>query len=89
MANVISRGTGCWIQYQLKLSGLGQKTAAGEANCSIGMASHFLCGRKDSMRVRTALCKVPGYGPFEALAAAGRDHIPPEGGAAWAGENTG
>jgi hypothetical protein len=42
----------------------------------------FLCGRKDSMRVRTALCKVLGYGSFEALTAAGRDHIPPEGGAA-------
>jgi hypothetical protein len=82
MANDISRGTGCWIQYQLKLIGLGHKTVAGEANCSIDMVSHFLCGRKDSMRVRTALCKVLGYESFEALAAAGRDHIPPEGGAA-------
>jgi transcriptional regulator with XRE-family HTH domain len=81
MANVISRRTGCWIQYQLKLSGLVQKTVADEANCSIDMVSHFLCGRKDSMRVRTALCKVLGYESFEALAAAGRDHIPPERGA--------
>jgi hypothetical protein len=82
MANVISRGTGCWIQYPLKLSGLGHKTVANEANCSVAIVSHFLCGRKDSMRVRTALCKVLGYGSFDALVAAGRDHIPPEGGAA-------
>jgi hypothetical protein len=66
MANVISRRTGCWIQYQLKLSGLGQKTVANEANCSVSIVSHFLCDRKDSLRVRAALCKVPGCGPFEA-----------------------
>jgi hypothetical protein len=82
MANLISRQTGYWIQYQLKRSGLDHTNVASEANCSVSIVSHFLCGRKDSLRVRTALCKVLGYGSFEALAAAGRDHIPPEGGAA-------
>jgi hypothetical protein len=84
MANLISRRTGCWIQYQLKLSGLGQKNVANEANRSVDIVSHFLCGRKDSALVRTALCKLLGYESFEALAAASRDHIPPEeeGGAA-------
>jgi hypothetical protein len=67
MANLISREAGCWIQYQLKLSGLGQKAVADEANCSVDIVSHFLCGRKDSKRVRTALCKVLGYQSFESL----------------------
>jgi hypothetical protein len=67
MANLISRETGCWIQYQLKLSGLGQKAVADEAKCSVDIVSHFLCGRKDSQRVRTALCKVLGYRSFEFL----------------------
>jgi hypothetical protein len=67
MANLISREAGCWIQYQLKLSGLGQKAVADEANCSVDIVSHFLCVRKDSQRVRTALCKVPGYRSFESL----------------------
>jgi hypothetical protein len=67
MANLISRETGCWIQYQLKLSGLGQKAVADEANCSVDIVSHFLCGRKNSQRVRTALCKVLGYESFEGL----------------------
>ena len=82
MANVISRQTGCWIQFQLKLSGLGQKDVASEANHSVDIVSHFLRGRKDSARVRTALCKVLGYESFEAIIAASRGHIPAEGGAA-------
>jgi hypothetical protein len=67
MANLISPKTGCWIQYQLRLSGLGQKAVADEANCSVAIVSHFLCGRKDSQRVRAALCKVLGYRSFERL----------------------
>jgi hypothetical protein len=67
MANLISPKVGCWIQYQLKLSGLGQKAVAEEANCSVDIVSHFLCGRKNSQRVRTALCKVLGYRSFERL----------------------
>jgi hypothetical protein len=79
VANLISKRTGCWIQYQLKLSGLGQKDVANEANRSVDIVSHFLCGRKDSARVRTALCKVLGYESFEAVIAASRGHIPSEG----------
>jgi hypothetical protein len=67
MADLISRRTGCWIQYQLKLNGLGHKAVADEANCSEDIVSHFLCGRKNSQRVRTALCKVLGYRSFESL----------------------
>jgi hypothetical protein len=69
MANTINPRTGCWIQYQLKLNGYSQKTVADEANRSIHIVSHFLCGRKDSARVRTALCKVLGYENFEKLVA--------------------
>ena len=79
MANVISRRTGCWIQYQLKLSGLGQKNVANEANRSVDIVSHFLCGRKNSVRVRMALCKLLGYGSFDRLIAASREQVPPEG----------
>ncbi|MDR2446790.1 MAG: hypothetical protein LBD58_05815 [Treponema sp.] len=67
MANLISREAGCWIQYQLKLSGLGQKAAADESNCSVAIVSQFLCGRKDSQRVRTAPCKALGCRSFESL----------------------
>jgi hypothetical protein len=81
MANLIPRRTGCWIQYQLKLSGLGHKDVATEANRSVDIVSHFLRGRKDSARVRTALCKVLGYESFEAVVAASREHILPKGGA--------
>ncbi|MDR0557927.1 MAG: helix-turn-helix domain-containing protein [Treponema sp.] len=79
MANVILRRTSCRIQYQLKLSGFGQKKVADLANCSVSMISHFLRGRKDSARVRTALCKVLGYGSFDRLIAASREQAPPEG----------
>jgi hypothetical protein len=79
MANVISKQVGCWIQYQLKANGHTQETVAREAGRSRDIVSHFLCGRKDSQRVRTALCKVLGYRSFEALVAAGRDHILTEG----------
>jgi hypothetical protein len=40
---------------------------AQEANMSNQMVSEFLCGHKDSNRVRTALCKVLGYRSFESL----------------------
>jgi hypothetical protein len=40
---------------------------AEEANCSVDIVSHFLCGRKNSERIRTALCKVLGYQSFESL----------------------
>jgi transcriptional regulator with XRE-family HTH domain len=69
MANVIAKEVGCWIQYQLRLNGLTQKSVADEAGRSVDIVSHFLCGRKDSVRVRTALCKVLGYESFEKLVA--------------------
>jgi hypothetical protein len=69
MANVINRRVGCWIHYQLRLNGLTQKSVADEAGRSEDIVSHFLCGRKDSERVRTALCKVLGYESFEKLVA--------------------
>ncbi|MDR3302078.1 MAG: hypothetical protein LBT01_06070 [Spirochaetaceae bacterium] len=69
MANTITHQTGCWIQYQLKLNGHTQDTVAEVANRSVSIVSQFLCGRKDSARVRTAFCKVLGYESFEKLAA--------------------
>ena len=69
MANVINKREGCWIQYQLKANGHTQKTVADEAGRSVDIVSHFLCGRKDSKRVRRALCKVLGYKSFEDLVA--------------------
>jgi hypothetical protein len=67
MANVSNKQAGCWIQYQLRLNGHTQKTIADEAGCSVDIVSPFLCGRKDSARVRTALRKVLGYESFEDL----------------------
>jgi hypothetical protein len=82
MANIISRETGCWLQYQLKLGRYGLKEIAGEANVSPSMVTHFLSGRKDSARVRTAFCKLLGYGSFDKLIAASREYTPAKGGAA-------
>jgi hypothetical protein len=69
MANTITQGMGCWIQYQLKLNGYTHETVAKEADLSTKIVSHFLTGRKDSVRVRMALCKVLGYENFKKLAA--------------------
>jgi predicted transcriptional regulator len=67
MAKCITPSEGCWLQYQLKLNGFTHHTVAKEANVTKSMVSHFLCGDKDSNRVRTALCKVLGYRSFESL----------------------
>jgi hypothetical protein len=67
MAKCITPEEGCWLQYQLKLNGFTHYTVAKEANVSPSMVSHFLCGDKDSSRVRTAFCKVLGYRSFESL----------------------
>jgi len=69
MANTITQDVGCWIQYQLKLNGYTQETVANAAGHSVKIVSHFLTGRKDSVRVRMALCKVLGYENFEKLVA--------------------
>jgi hypothetical protein len=69
MANVITPRMGCWIQYQLKLNGYTQQSVAREADRSVDIVSHFLCGRKNSERVRLALCKVLGYENFDKLVA--------------------
>jgi transcriptional regulator with XRE-family HTH domain len=61
---------GCWIQYQLKLNGYTQQSVAAEADRSVDSVSHFLRGRKDSERVRLALCKVLDYENFNKLVAA-------------------
>jgi predicted transcriptional regulator len=61
MAECITPEEGCWLQYQLKLNGFTHDTVAKEAAVTPSMVSHFLCGDKDSQRVRKALCKVLGY----------------------------
>jgi hypothetical protein len=70
---------GSWIEHLLRVKGITQKEIAREAGRSVDIVSHFLCGRKDSARVRTALCKVLGYESFEKLVAASRGHIPSKG----------
>jgi hypothetical protein len=67
MAKCITPEEGCWLQYQLKLNSFTHDTVAKEAAVTPSMVSHFLCGDKDSNRVRTALCKVLGYRSFESL----------------------
>lgn len=67
MANTITQRQGCWIQYQLKLSGFTQEQVAKIAKRSNRIVSHFLCGRKGSEPVKMALCKVLGYENFDRL----------------------
>jgi hypothetical protein len=68
-ANRIPFELGSRIEHLLRVKGITQKEIAREAGYSIHIVSHFLCGRKDSERVRTALCKVLGYESFEKLVA--------------------
>jgi hypothetical protein len=67
MAKCITPKEGCWLQYQLKLNGFTYYKVDKEATVTPSMVSHFLCGNKDSNRVRTTLCKVLGYRSFESL----------------------
>jgi hypothetical protein len=82
MVKRITHEEGCWLRYQLKLNGYTQDSVALVADCTEKMVSHFLCGRKDSVRVRTAFCKVLGYGSFDRLIDTRRGQTPPEGGEA-------
>jgi hypothetical protein len=68
-ANRIPFELGSWIEHLLRVKGITQEEVAREAGRSRDIVSHFLCGRKDSQRVRTALCKMLGYESFEKLAA--------------------
>jgi transcriptional regulator with XRE-family HTH domain len=70
MKNTIPRQTGRWIQAQLKLRGITQRAAAVLTSLSDATVSDFLRGRKDSPRVRRALCRLLGYADFDALIAA-------------------
>jgi transcriptional regulator with XRE-family HTH domain len=65
----ISARTGCWIKYQLNLRNITLKTAAKNAGVGTSMVSEFLRGRKDSERVKTAICAILGYPTFESLLA--------------------
>jgi hypothetical protein len=82
MAKRITHEARCWLQYQLKLNSCTHYAVAKEADYTIMMVSHFLCGRKDSVRVRTAFCKVLGYGSFDRLIDFIRGQTTPDGGAA-------
>lgn len=70
MAAKISKQDGRWIQYQLQLNNYTHDVVAKEANCTISIVSHFLRGRKNSDKVKAALCKVLKYESFDALLAA-------------------
>jgi len=72
MEITITRQTGCWIQYQLKLRNLTLEPVAQKANVSSAMVTHFLKGRKNSEKVKKALAEVLGYESFEKLIAASR-----------------
>jgi len=66
----ITRRTGCWIKYQLDLRSLTYRTVAEKANVTESMIPHFLAGRKNSAKVRTAVAEVLGYPSFDAVVAA-------------------
>jgi len=68
----ITPQTGCWLHYQMKLRNLTLGTVAQKANVSSGMITHFLKGRKNSEKVKTAFAEVLGYESFEMLIAASR-----------------
>jgi transcriptional regulator with XRE-family HTH domain len=67
MGNSIAPSKGCWIQYQLNLKRITQKTVAQRAGCNNRMVSQFLRGRKNSEKVKNALADVLGYTSFDKL----------------------
>jgi transcriptional regulator with XRE-family HTH domain len=79
MGNTITARKGCWIKYQLNLRKITQETVAARAGVTSRMVSQFICGRKNSEKVRQALADVLGYPSFDALITASRGH---DGGAA-------
>jgi transcriptional regulator with XRE-family HTH domain len=74
MGNTITPHKGCWIKYQLDLRKITQETVAARAGVTSRMVSHFICGRKNSERVRQALAEVLDFPSFDALIAASRGH---------------
>jgi hypothetical protein len=72
MGITITPKMGCWIKYQLNLRNIVYATVAREANRSDRLVCEFIRGRKNSLAVKAALCKVLGYETFEKLIAASR-----------------
>lgn len=72
MGVAITSREGCWIQYQLNLRNITQKTVAEKAGCSMVSVSQFLNGRKNSPRTKAALVELLGYSDFSVLIAAAR-----------------
>ena len=69
-AGRITPEQGCWIKYQLNLGNIRYKTVAYEAHVCPQMIAEFISGRKNSEKVRFALCKFLGYESFGLLLAA-------------------
>ena len=65
----ISARTGCWIRYQLNLRNITLKTTAKNAGVGTSMVTEFLKGRKDSDRVKNAICGILNYPNFDTLVA--------------------
>jgi transcriptional regulator with XRE-family HTH domain len=72
VGNTITHHKGCWIKYQLDLRKITQETVAARAGVTSRMVSHFICGRKNSEKVRKALAEVLNYPSFDALLSASR-----------------
>lgn len=64
-----------WLKYQMALKGITQVDIASYAGCTRPMVSQVLHGRKQSVKVRTALAQAFGYASFDTLLA---DRIKPE-----------
>lgn len=75
MGITITPKKGYWIKFQLNINNIKQETVAQMAGCSSNMVTQFLKGRKNSERVKNALCQALHYESFEALVAASRGHL--------------
>lgn len=73
MGITITPQKGCWIKYQLNLGKIPYKAVAERAGCTPNMIAQFITGRKNSEKVKKALCDVLGYESFEKLIAASRN----------------
>lgn len=69
-AQRLSPATGKWISYQLKRRGCTHADVARVAGITRAATSQVLNGKRSSIRVYGALCKVLGYQSFDDLLAA-------------------
>jgi plasmid maintenance system antidote protein VapI len=75
MEKTIPPRTGRWLKSQLIFHGLTYTKVAQKAACTPATITHFIRGRNNCERLKTALAELLGYESFESLLAAIPDGV--------------